>query len=364
MRRLAEGPKVPPQEVLVLLRKVASFSSVLAALSALLMAVPGCGRKEKQAPRPKVTNPLGADSAKPKQQAAGGRVAMALRSAVDDDARDKALQAFVLGWPRTRGALPAALERLRTDGPNRGGIALALARLGQPLVKPLIAMLERDPKDKNTLLAAGVLAYHLVFPGGLVKRTPAEYASLRAALAPTFAPLWAAFMADPRPDYEIYQGVAVGADEAIKRFRGPIPPGGLTRVGMVLYLVLSGLPNEVMLPAAHRKRLREQVVGLAGPMVAALTRVRADGSGESPDSLMIGLSVLGRATAVALAKNPTFRQPARCPFVVKTVAGLMEQFPASEAAPAKPLLTACATKAQATEARQQAKTLLAKLAQR
>ncbi len=279
----------------------------------------------------------------PAQAATGASIRAALKAARTDDAHYRALDRFVRGWPATRSALPAVLELLRTKSGIRGGVALSIARLGAPLAPALVAMVRRDPTDDDTLLAAGVLAYHLVSPHGLTVRSAAEREKTRAALAPIQEPLWKKFQADRRPDYEIYQGVAAGAEATLERLRPPFPKGGLTRVAMVLYLILTADPEESLLEAKRRAKWRAKLAPLAGPFARALAGAQGygRGNGESPDSLVLGLSVLGTAGAAAVANEPGLQAPAQCPRVLQVLLAVAEQGGATAAAPARPALQRC-----------------------
>ncbi|MFH2010398.1 MAG: hypothetical protein ABI333_27615 [bacterium] len=276
-------------------------------------------------------------------------------------AREKAVDAFVRGWPSTRAALPAVLELLRWDGGNRGAYAMSLARLGKALAPVVNAMVAEKPGDKPTILAAGVLAYHLVVRGGVTKRAEAEFEEIRRALRPSFEYFWKAFLSDLVPEGEIYQGVAVGAEEAVGRFRPPFPPKGLTRVAMVLYFALSRIPDQAVVPPVVRKRLRQQAAPLAAFFAPALATAGQDPTGESPDSLVLGLAVLGTASAVALSQTPALHRPERCPVLVKALSNLVEQSGARAAALAAGLLEGCARQTTNPAASAQARTLLAAL---
>lgn len=302
-----------------------------------VVAVAGCGGKKKSAPGSDQGGQMA--SVRPSPEVANIQKRLAL--SVPEKERYAALDQLVKGWPRTKGALTAALGLLRADKENRGGFAMSLARLGRPLVPALNQMVARASLHLPTLLAAGVLSYHLVVRSGLTKRTDAELAAMRKALRPSFEPIYAAFRIDTRPEYEIYQGVAVGTEEAIRRFGLPIAKGGLTRVAMVLYLILSGKPNGALLPAADRARLRKQAVGLAKPFAEALAKARPDGTGESPDSLMLGLSVLGIDAAKALAAVPDLGKQGGCLVAIKSAYNLLDEVSASEVAPLRPLLQRC-----------------------
>ncbi len=303
------------------------------------------------------------DRARPRPRPRSGVAAIRqdLRSPGNDDRHYNALDRLVKGWPATREALTDALWLLRTDGTIRGGVALSLARLGPALVRPLLDMVARDPTDKATLVAAGVLAYHLVSPQGLTPRSEAEREKIRAALRPLQKPLWQAFLADNRPDYEIYQGVAVGAADTVKRFRPPFAKSGLTRVAMVLYLILTRKKQEAFLPPKQRAALRKQAAPLAAHFAKALGRAKNDGSGESPDSLVLGLSVLGRAGAAAVAREKTLRTAERCPHVVKALVNVQEQAGDAAVVPARAVLQRCVTLLPDPALTRLAKGLLAKL---
>lgn len=306
----------------------------------LLVAVAGvvgCGGKKKESSKGGATGSMA--PARPSPEVAHLRKGMTLGATEKE--RYAAIDKLVKGWPRTKGALPAALGLLRADKENRGGFAMSLARLGQPLVPALCRMVAKSPRHLPTARAAGALAYHLVLRSGLTKRTDAELARLRTELRPVFKAVHALFLTDTRPEYEIYQGVAVGGAEAIGRFKLPIPQGGLTRVAMVLYLILTNKSDEALLPAPDRVRLRKQVVALAKPFAEALPRARPDGTGESPDSLMIGLSVLGVHAARALATVPALGKQAGCLIIVKALHNLLDQFPVQTAEPLRPLLKKC-----------------------
>ncbi len=253
-----------------------------------------------------------------------------------------AMDSLVKGWPGTRPALSAALGLLRADEENRGAYALSLARLGRALISALHQMVARAPLHLPTLRAAGALAYHLVVRDGLTRRTDGELAALRMELAPTVRYLWKVFLSDTRPDYEIYQGLAAGGEDTVKRLVPPVPAGGLTRVAMVLYLILTSRPNEALLPARDRSRLRKLARPLAMPFAKALSVARSDGTGESPDSLMLGLSVLGGAGARAVAALPAMAGKGACPTVVKLAHNLLEQSPPAEVEPLRALLRGCA----------------------
>lgn len=257
-----------------------------------------------------------------------------------------AVDQLVKGWPRTQGALGAALGLVRADTENQGGLAMSLAGLGRPLVPALNKMVAGSPRHLPTLRAGGVLSYHLVVLSGLTQRTDVELAALRKALRPTFEHMWAMFLTEDRPDLEIYLGVAVGASEAIRRFLARLAQGKesqkLTRVAMALNLILSNKPNEIVVPAPERARLRNQSAPLAKRFAEALPKARPDGAGESPASLLLGLSVLGAPAARALAAVFHSAKPAECRLAVKSAQGLLDQFPASELAPLRPLLKRCA----------------------
>lgn len=300
-------------------------------------AVAGCGGKKKGA--------SGGNSTDKQEPARVSPVVANIQKRLLLSAPEKqrfaALEQLVKGWPQTRGALPAALGLLRADKENRGLLAMSLARLGRPLVAPLNALTAKSPLHLPTLRAAGALAYHLVARSGLSKRTDAEFAALRKALAPTVKRITAAMLADTRPEYEIYQGVAVGAGESIRQFKLPIVKGGLTRVAMVLYLILTNKPNEALLPATDRAGLRKRALHLAQPFAVALPNTRGDGRGESPDSLLIGLSVLGLPAAQALAAVPAMSEQAGCMFAIKAAHNLLDQFTATEAMPLRAVLQKC-----------------------
>lgn len=302
-----------------------------------VVATAGCGGKKKGGSG---SDPGGkGTSARPSPEVA--HIQKRLVLSAPEKQRFAALEQIVKGWPRHKQALPAALGLLRADKENRGMLAMSLARIGRPLVPAINALTKKTPRHLPTLRAAGALAYHLVVRNGLTKRSDAEFAALRKALSPTVKRITAVMMTDTRPEYEIYQGVAVGTGDSIRKFKLPIVEGGLTRVAMVLYLILTTKPNEALLPEADRARLRKLALHLAKPFAEALPNTRMDGRGESPDSLMIGLSVLGLPAAQALATVPAMAKPAGCMFAIKLVHNLLEQFTRKEALPLRPLLQKC-----------------------
>lgn len=284
-----------------------------------------------------------------------------LRHGATNDRRYAALDRFVTHWPADRDSLPDVLDVMVREEALRGGFALSLARLGAPLVPALVTLVGKAPKDGPTLLAAGVLAYSLVSPQGMAPLPEPKRAELRRALAPLREALWPAFLADTRPDYEIYQGLATGGLDTAKRFQAPVPEGGLTRVAMVLYLMLTRLPNEILLPEEERKAIRGTLAPLAVPMAKALATARPGLAGESPDSLLLGLSVLGSASAAALTNEPAFRAPEGCEALVKVLVSLDEQSGPRTVAPAREALARCTGKIADPTLTEKAKALLPKL---
>ncbi len=301
------------------------------------LAVVGCGGKNKDVPKGGSKGSMA--PAPPSPEVKHIRKHLAL-SATEKE-RFGALEKLVKGWPRTRGALPAALGLTMADKENRGMLAMSLARVGKPLVAAINQMTAKAPLHLPTLRAAGALAYHLVARGGLTKRSDAEFAALRKALLPTVKRIRGVFNSDTRPVYEIYQGVAVGGEESIRSFKLPIVKDGLTRVAMVLYLILSNKANEALLPAAQRARLRKLALPLAKPFAEAMPSTRRDGTGESLDSLLIGISVLGIDAARALVAAPGMSKQPGCPIAIKAAHNLVEQFSVQEALPLRPLLVKC-----------------------
>ena len=140
-----------------------------------------------------------------------------------------------------------------------------------------------------------------------------------------------------------------------------MPEGGLSRVAMVLYLMLTRLPTEVLLPEAERATIRRTLAPLAAPFAKALGNARPGPEGESPDSLLLGLSVLGSAGAATLANEPSLRALERCDAVVKVLLSLEEQAGPRATAPARESLARCVGKLADPGLSEKAKALLPRL---
>jgi hypothetical protein len=278
------------------------------------------------------------------------------------ETRRQALDTLIARWPESRLALPGVLEITSLDDENRASIAVGLARLGMPLVEPLLSFVAAAPSSERKLLTAGAIAYNLVHPFGLVRRSPSQRHEIRKALQPLFQHLWLLFVSKETHDQAMFMGLCVFGPRTIDRLlKGPFPPGTVTRVALAIYLMLTGEPEQSIFDEEERLSLRRMAAPLARVLIAAILAEPVEDKEEQPMSLRAGLEVLGEAAVKAMLDEPRLRTPSGCAHTIDVLFNLPTHSGAPSALPGAALLAHCTARARDEESAGQGALALGKL---